>query len=148
MRYFQSFIKLTFFFLISASSIFSNDSLEVKIKDYPDPQRYEEVIRSFEQSDSLNFPPENAIVCYGSSSMRGWHDSISVDLAPLTLIPRGFGGSNMNDALYYSERMILNYKPRALLLYEGDNDIGDDIISATSLPYHIISFRIRKKRGI
>ncbi len=127
MDYFFSIIKLFFSFFLFANSIFSSDSLEVPTKDYPNPQRYEEAILNYEKSDSLSFPPGNAIVCYGSSSMRGWHDSISVDLAPLTLIPRGFGGSNMNDALYYSERMILNYKPRAVLLYEGDNDIGDEI---------------------
>ncbi|MBN2321684.1 MAG: hypothetical protein JXR49_21575 [Acidobacteria bacterium] len=43
-------------------------------------------------------------------------------LNPLTIIHRGFGGSIMNDALYYADRIVIPYKPRAVLLYEGDND--------------------------
>ena len=72
-------------------------------------------------------PPSGGIVCIGSSSMRGWHDTIKEDLAPLSLIPRGFGGSNMNDALHYTDRIVLPYKPRAVVLYEGDNDIAHGI---------------------
>jgi lysophospholipase L1-like esterase len=40
----------------------------------------------------------------------------------LTVIPRGFGGSIMHDLLYYLDRVVLAYKPRAVLIYEGDND--------------------------
>jgi len=54
--------------------------------------------------------------------MRMWHSNIAEDLAPLTIIPRGFGGSNMNDVLHYIDRVVLPYAPRAILLYEGDND--------------------------
>jgi lysophospholipase L1-like esterase len=63
----------------------------------------------------------------GSSSIRGWHETIHDDLAPLTIIARGFGGSNMNDALYYADRIILPHKPRAVVIYEGDNDIAQGI---------------------
>ena len=94
---------------------------------YPDPERFEQAIRQFEISDSLLAPPTGAIVCTGSSSMRGWHSTIKEDLSPLTVIPRGFGGSNMNDALYYADRIVLSYKPRAILIYEGDNDIAQGI---------------------
>ncbi len=59
--------------------------------------------------------------------MRGWHKTIKNDLAPLTLIPRGFGGSNMNDALHYADRIVLPYKPRAVVLYEGDNDTAQGV---------------------
>jgi len=59
--------------------------------------------------------------------MRGWHETIRGDLAPLTVIPRGFGGSNMNDLLFYSDRIVLSYKPRAIVVYEGDNDIAQGI---------------------
>lgn len=94
---------------------------------YPDPGRFEKAIRHFESLDSLSFPPANAIVCTGSSSMLKWAGKIAEDLAPLTIIPRGFGGSNMNDALYFANRIILVYKPRAVVVYEGDNDIAAGI---------------------
>lgn len=99
-------------------------------KAWPDPNRFEKEIAAFETTAPA---PLGAIVAYGSSSMRGWHKTIAEDLAPLTIVPRGFGGSNMNDALYFADRVVIPLKPRAVLLYEGDNDIAgghgvDDIL--------------------
>lgn len=100
-------------------------------KAYGNPTHFEEDIKRFEAGDRKAPPPRGAIVCIGSSSMRGWHKSIQDDLAPLTVIPRGFGGSNMNDALYYADRIILPYKPRAVVVYEGDNDTAQGISPQT-----------------
>ena len=47
---------------------------------------------------------------------------MEADLAPLTVIPRGFGGSTMADLLHYVDRVVLKYNPRAVVIYEGDND--------------------------
>lgn len=99
-------------------------------KEYGDPQRFEKQILAFEEMDEQAAPPKGAIVGIGISSMRGWHDTIKEDLAPLTIIPRGFGGSNMNDALHYAERMVVAYQPRAVVVYEGDNDIAQGIAPA------------------
>ncbi|MFC1760764.1 SGNH/GDSL hydrolase family protein [Planctomycetota bacterium] len=98
---------------------------------YPDPNRFASAIRAFEQSDASQPPPSHAILCIGSSSMRGWHTHIAEDLAPLTLLLRGFGGSNMNDLLFYMDRVVLPYRPRALVIYEGDNDIAHGIAPIT-----------------
>jgi lysophospholipase L1-like esterase len=94
---------------------------------YPDPARFEKAIEQFETEDRINPPPQGAVLCIGSSSMRMWHDTIVEDLAPLTLIRRGFGGSNMNDVLHYADRVVLPYQPRAIMLYEGDNDIASGV---------------------
>ena len=97
-----------------------------------DPNRFEETIRAFEREDALNTPPENAIVLTGSSSIARWNDNAEIALAPLTVIPRGFGGSVMGDVLHYLDRVALVYKPRAILIYEGDNDtaykLSEDLI--------------------
>lgn len=90
---------------------------------YPDPERLGAEIRAFEDSDRRLPPPSGAIVCLGSSSMRMWHEHLASDLSPLTVVPRGFGGSTLYDALVYLPRIVLDLRPRALLLYEGDNDI-------------------------
>lgn len=91
---------------------------------WPDPTRYENAIVAFEEEDAQTPPPAQAIVAVGSSSMRGWHKSIEEDLAPFVIIPRGFGGSNMHDVLHYTDRIVTAYNPKAVLLYEGDNDIA------------------------
>jgi len=91
---------------------------------FPDPQRFESVIQQFEQQDKLARPPEGAILLTGSSSIARWNDQASAALAPLTVIPRGFGGSVMHDLLFHLDRVALVYRPRAILIYEGDNDTG------------------------
>lgn len=99
-------------------------ALSIQAQELPDPTRFEESIQKFEAQDALSQPPEKAIVLTGSSSIMFWNDDAPADLAPITVIPRGFGGSVMNDVLYYLDRVALTYKPRAILLYEGDNDTG------------------------
>ncbi|MDP1932671.1 MAG: GDSL-type esterase/lipase family protein [Gammaproteobacteria bacterium] len=99
-------------------------SLQLSAQELPDPARYEEAIQKFEEQDRLSPPPANAIVLTGSSSIMYWNEEAPADLAPLTVIPRGFGGTVMNDVLHYLDRVALVYKPRAILIYEGDNDTG------------------------
>lgn len=89
-----------------------------------DPTRFEEAVRAFEAEDRAMMPPEGAIVVTGSSSIRRWHPTLKQDLAPLTVIPRGFGGSTMQDVEHFLERIVLAYEPRAVVIYEGDNDTG------------------------
>ena len=89
-----------------------------------DPTRFEEAIEAFEAEDRAMMPPAGAIVVTGSSSIRRWHPTLKQDLAPLTVIPRGFGGSTMQDVEHYLDRIVLPYEPRAVVIYEGDNDTG------------------------
>ena len=87
--------------------------------EYPDPERYRAAMEAFAAEPQ---PEPGGIVATGSSSMRGWHRRIGTDLEPLTLVRRGFGGSNMYDVRYFLSELVLRHKPRAVMLYEGDND--------------------------
>lgn len=93
-------------------------------RDAADPSRWNETMESFAVMDAKSPPPERAIVLTGSSSIARWKDQAAEALAPLTVIPRGFGGSIMEDVLYHLDAVALKYKPRAILIYEGDNDTG------------------------
>jgi lysophospholipase L1-like esterase len=108
-------------------------------QELPDPLRFEEAIQRFEAADRANPPPEGAIVLTGSSSIMFWNDDAPADLAPLTVIARGFGGSVMHDLLHYLDRVVLTYKPRAVLIYEGDNDTGRN-----NLPNDLIMAHVRQ----
>ncbi len=86
------------------------------------PDRWEQAIRAFEESDRTNPPVQGGIVFLGSSSFRRW--DLEKSFPGKGLINRGFGGSQMADALRYLDRIALPLKPRVLFLYEGDNDLG------------------------
>ena len=113
-----SFIAL----LLVSNSLSAHDRADYPQTFEPDPARFASAIAEFQAADAANPPPKGAIVCTGSSSMRMWHPRIKDDLPGLTLLPRGFGGSHYTDLIYHLEALVFKYQPRALLLYEGDND--------------------------
>jgi len=96
-----------------------------------DPARWDDTMAAFDAEDRISPPPEGAILLTGSSSIARWHDQAADALAPLTVIPRGFGGSVMGDVLHHLDRVALRYKPRAILIYEGDNDTAYDVPETT-----------------
>ncbi|MBN2451005.1 MAG: hypothetical protein JXR77_11485 [Lentisphaeria bacterium] len=86
--------------------------------------RYIGDFRKWLEADAEEVPRRDAVLCVGSSSMRMWR-SIREDLAPLHVIPRGFGGSTMADVLLFQD-FFLRYEARTILVYEGDNDLNSD----------------------
>ena len=104
--------------------VFAGIATAAVAAEYPNPERFREAITAFTEAEALDAPVRGAIVATGSSSMRGWHSRIAKDLAPLTIIPRGFGGSNMYDVVHFVQELVLRHQPRAVLLYEGDNDVA------------------------
>jgi lysophospholipase L1-like esterase len=101
----------------------------------PEPERLAAEIEQFAQDDVQNHWPEDAILATGSSSMRLWSvgQLMEGQLAPLTVINRGFGGSVLNDLDFYLDNLVLKYSPRAVMIYEGDNDIAFGISAAAVL---------------
>lgn len=86
--------------------------------------RFEAEIRAFEHLDSLSRPASGQILLYGSSTMRLWN-TYREDLSGFGVVNRGFGGSEMSDAVYFFNRVVVPLQPALILLYEGDNDISN-----------------------
>jgi lysophospholipase L1-like esterase len=86
--------------------------------------RAEPEIRAFEASDRSAPPRPDGIVFVGSSSIRLWR-SLASDFPDLPVLNRGFGGSTLPEAIYYVPRVMLPYRPRTIVLYEGDNDLAN-----------------------
>ena len=40
------------------------------------------------------------------------------------VLNRGFGGSQISDVNRYADRIVLNYRPRVIVFYAGDNDVA------------------------
>jgi len=87
-----------------------------------DPAFFEDEIAAFEAEDREHPPPTRPIVFVGSSSIRLW-SSLAEDMAPLPVLNRGFGGSQLAHVVHFAERIVVSYRPRAVVLYAGDNDL-------------------------
>lgn len=89
-----------------------------------DPEFFAGEIAAFEAADRERPPPERPIVFVGSSSIRLW-DTLEEDMAPLPVLNRGFGGSQLAHAIHFADRAVIRYRPRAVVLYAGDNDLDE-----------------------
>ena len=67
-------------------------------------------------------PQKGGIVFVGSSTIRRWDTALY--FPDLKIINRGFGGSDMVDAVRYVDRIVIPYEPRLVVVYSGDNDIS------------------------
>jgi len=83
-------------------------------------QWYEPEVRALEKSPIPADPPP---VFYGSSSFRLW-DTLAEDLAP-GILNLAFGGSTLEACDHFFGRLVPRVHPRSLLIYAGDNDLGD-----------------------
>jgi lysophospholipase L1-like esterase len=69
-------------------------------------------------------PTPNPTVFLGSSSLRLW-TSIAADLNDPSVVNAGFGGSTLAACDFFFDRIVPPLGPAALLVYAGDNDLGD-----------------------
>ena len=88
-----------------------------------DPTIWERDIRKYEKQDVESPPSEGAILFIGSSSIRYWK-TLSADMAPLSVLNRGFGGSQISEVNHYVDRIVFPYKPQSIVFYAGENDLS------------------------
>lgn len=86
--------------------------------------RWESEIRRYEASDRRHPPPPGGILFIGSSSIGLW-DGLAADMPGLPVINRGFGGAQVRDVTFYIDRIVTPYRPRTIVFYAGDNDVGE-----------------------
>ncbi len=90
----------------------------------PSPSaRWEKDIRAFEARDRESPPPAGAVLFVGSSSIRLWK-SLAKDFPEYEVINRGFGGSQIADCTHFADRIVIPYKPSAIVLHAGSNDLS------------------------
>lgn len=86
------------------------------------PAKWEDDIRAFEEKDKVEPIPPNPILFIGSSSIRMW--DLEKWFPYRATLNRGFGGSHIEDSVFYFDRIVTPYRPRAIVFYAGDNDIN------------------------
>jgi lysophospholipase L1-like esterase len=84
---------------------------------------YEDEVKRLER-DRLKVGHEPEMLFYGSSSIRLW-ENLENDFPSHRVSNLGFGGSTLSACVWFFERIMYYYNPKVLLVYAGDNDLGD-----------------------
>ncbi len=108
------FLTLAAFLIATGPALLSGQVAD------PDATRFDDAMETFAEYDAKNSFPADATLLVGSSSIVYW--DTAERFPGLTLINRGFGGSQMSDAVHYVQETVLKYSPSTVVLYEGDND--------------------------
>lgn len=96
---------------------------------------YEPEVRELIARLAARHVPNPAVV-YGSSSIRLW-TTMAEDLKSERMVNAAFGGSTLEACSFFFERIVPPLEPASLVVYAGDNDLGDG-----RSPEHVLaSFR-------
>lgn len=85
---------------------------------------FESDVRELEFHLAYQEYKEQPVAFYGSSTVRSWNDFTN-NFRDKNAVNLGFSGATLEACVYYFERIILPHKPRSMVIYAGDNDIGN-----------------------
>ncbi|MES2183933.1 MAG: SGNH/GDSL hydrolase family protein [Pseudomonadota bacterium] len=92
----------------------------------PSPKvRWQSSMAAFAAADRDHLPASDGVLFVGSSTIRFWTHLAQDFRQQPVVINRGFGGSTMADCHYFVKQLVLQYKPRQVLVYAGDNDLAE-----------------------
>jgi len=107
-----------FALLLSATLAFAGDAAAATA---PAEAPFAKDIQALEEK--VKALPQGGIIAVGSSTFKRWR-SMAKDLAPLPVFNAAFGGSRTKQVLEAAPRLVLPAKPKVVLYYCGDNDMG------------------------
>lgn len=84
--------------------------------------RFEKNVQAYEATDKTDAPPKGAILLVGDSQFFRWK-TLREDLPGYTIINRGVDSFQFSDVLYFTDRIVLPYRPRLIVLHVGGNDV-------------------------
>lgn len=84
---------------------------------------YEQDVKRLEK-EALDIKYKPEMVFYGSSTITMW-SGLYEDFESYKPVNLGFGGSTLEACVYYFDRIMKPYDPNYIVIYAGDNDLGD-----------------------
>ena len=88
-------------------------------------RQFEEEVSILERLDVEEKAGEKDILFIGSSSIRLW-DNINEDMYPYSSVKRGYGGAHFYDLIHFSERLVKNHTPKAILIFVANDITGSN----------------------
>jgi len=113
MRFFSTLLLIFIVILITGCS------LQYKYRNYKNT--FENEIQELEQLNDYS-DKSNYLLFIGSSSIKRWN-SIERDMAPYSVLKRGYGGAHYYDLIHFIERLLIDKnKAKAVFIFVA-NDI-------------------------
>ena len=112
-------------YLIYLVFLLSNLSCSPLLKYSQSNRQFEEEVSLLESLDFEEKAGEKDVLFIGSSSIRLW-DNIQVDMYPYSSIKRGYGGAHFYDLIHFSERLVKNHSPKAILIFVANDITGSN----------------------
>ncbi len=94
-------------------------------RDLPEVKAWETDISKFELLDKSENYPDDAVLFAGSSSIRLWN-TLEIDMAPFSVIQRGYGGAKLSDFAVYADRIFSPHKCSALVMFIANDITGSN----------------------
>jgi lysophospholipase L1-like esterase len=108
------------------------------------PESFSGEIEAYRKMDSKNPPGDGKPLFVGSSVMRRWK-TLEADLSPLPALNRAISGSKIVQWPFYVEKLVLPYRPSAVALYAGSNDMHGE---RSKTPRQILEAFERFEKGV
>ncbi|MBG0859481.1 MAG: hypothetical protein IQL11_08255 [Bacteroidales bacterium] len=110
------FLSLIFILILSCSPL-------REYRELPEVRAWDKEIEKFEELDSKENYPDDAIIFAGSSSIRLW-STLAEDMAPYHVIRRGYGGAKLSDIAVYAERIFSPHLCKAVVIFIANDITG------------------------
>ena len=110
-------------YLIYLVFLFSNLSCSPLLKYSQSNRQFEEEVSLLESLDFEEKAGDKDVLFIGSSSIRLW-ENIQEDMYPYSSIKRGYGGAHFYDLIHFSERLVKNHSPKAILIFVANDITG------------------------
>ncbi|MBM6549680.1 cyclic nucleotide-binding domain-containing protein [Marinomonas ostreistagni] len=97
---------------------------------------FESDVRQLEFSLAHRTFEQRPTAFFGSTTIRSWID-FNEHFDDHNAVNLGFNGATVEACVYYFERIVLPYNPAALVIYAGDNDIGNKQSSNRVIEWYV-----------
>ena len=88
-------------------------------------RQFEQEVSILERLDVVEKAGKKDILFIGSSSIRLW-DNINDDMYPYSSVKRGYGGAHFYDLIHFSERLVKNHTPKAIIIFVANDITGSN----------------------
>lgn len=130
-----AFLLLLFVCLLAAIGYYNYVIWQVKSDD---PKVWQRDIEALVQQDRNAKAVD--VLFIGSSTIRFWR-SLASDMAPYSVVNRGFGGAKTADINYYFAQLVPVHQPKIIVYYAGDNDMSmGELKSAEQVQHNFAEF--------